>query len=94
MKMTDGKRKNFTVSLDPDETAIVQEALRKQGMTLSGFFRATISEFKANLDSIGGKSLADMSVAEFLAAVESFSQKVKAEKSGERDDEIEEKIKG
>jgi hypothetical protein len=89
-----GKRKNFTVSLDPDETTFVQKILEKQGVTLSGFVRAAISEFKENLEAMGGKSLADMSVAEFLAAVETFSQKVKADKSGERDEEIEEKLKG
>jgi len=91
--MTDEKRKNYTVSLNPDETAPVQDALKKQGMTLSGFIRATISEFKQNLDAMGGKSLKDMSVAEFLEAVETFTQKVKAEGSGERDEEIERKIK-
>jgi len=86
------KRKNFTVSLDPDETAYVQEQLNKQGMTLSGFIRAAISEFKESLVVMEHKDLKNMTVTEFIQAVEHFSSKMKDE-SEEKDLEIEKKLK-
>jgi len=89
--MVTGKRKNFTVSLDPDETAYVQEHLSKQGITLSGFFRAAIAEFKDNLVLTDGKSFKDMSVTEFLKVVESFGEKMK-ENEG-KDKEVEKQLK-
>jgi len=86
------KRKNFTVSLEPDETAYVQEQLNKQGMTLSGFLRAAISEFKTNIQIMDGKSFKDMSVAEFLKVVETFGEKMK--ESEGKDKEVEKQLKG
>jgi len=85
------KRKNFTVSLDPDETAYVQEQLAKQGMTLSGFVRAAISEFKESLEIMEHKDLKNMTVTEFIQAVEHFSSKMKDEP--EKDKELEKKLK-
>lgn len=88
------KRKAFTVQLDIEDTVYVQEYLAKKGMTLSGFVRASIAEFKENIMTGGEiKSLEEMSAVELLKTVEGFLREMREKDIEGREKEIEEKLK-
>lgn len=72
--------RNYTVSLNPEETEKAQEQLKKSGMTLSAFFRAAIHEFVETLEAgQKKKSFKKMSASEFLEAVEEMKKKLQDE---------------
>lgn len=70
-------KKPYTMTLNSEDTAYVKRALAKTDMTLSGFVRAAIREFRETLEKGEEKNkFADMSAAEFLEAVEIMREKI------------------
>jgi len=95
MKMKDENRKAYFVTLDKEKTEYVKIALKKSGMSLSGFIEASISEFYDNLikmSEVYKKSPEEMTVPEFLKALGEFMERM-MESSEEKDIEIEKKLK-
>jgi len=88
-------KKNYLVSLDKEKTEYVKMALKKSGMTLSGFCDASVCEFYDNLikmSEIYKKSPEEMTVPEFLKALGEFMERM-MEPNEEKDLEIEKKLK-
>jgi len=87
------ERKNYTVLLDVDSTEFVKKDLKLKGMTLSGFLRASIDEYRKSLEILNPKGLEEMTVAEFLKTIQEFASKMTEPETEEEVKRIEEKLK-
>jgi len=95
MKMKDENRKAYFVTLDKEKTEYVKIALKKSGMSLSGFVDAAIAEFYDNLIKMNEfyqKSPSEMTVPEFLNALSVFMGRM-MEGSEEKEKELEKTLK-
>lgn len=88
-----GKKKNYSVLLDIETTEAVRKDLEKKGMNLSAFIRATINEYRENMEILNPKNLGEMTVQEFLKTMSEFAAKMSEPASEEEVKRIEEKLK-
>lgn len=88
-----GKKKNYSVLLDIETTEIVRKDLEKKGMNLSAFVRATINEYRENMEILNPRGLGEMTVQEFLQKMSEFASKMSESETEEEVKRIEKNLK-